>query len=543
EMLGQGGMGMVYKARQRALDRLVALKVLPQDAARDPAFAERFQREARALARLSHPNIVAVHEFGETAGYYYLVMEFVDGSDLRRVLQQRKLSAEEALRIVPAICDALQYAHASGVVHRDIKPGNILLDRDGRVKIADFGIAKLVGGESPDPTLTQLRQRMGTPHYMAPEQVENPEAVDHRADIFSLGVVFYEMLTGELPLGRFPVPSAKVQVDVRLDEVVLRALEKEPARRYQQAGEVKTEVERISAAGSESRPPRRVAGLTGIGGFGHSEKAVFAMVWAVLLFPLFLVFWSVAARSGRSLPTGIMSVFFLGFVVVCGLAPLGTTLLGMLALRDLCRERRGGAGLGLALVASGLFPTMTLLIAVFGLWALVFGLTIGHAASVMVAPLALVATVATGGPLVVWLGARFWRRAHAAAQNPEAPTGTPIRRWWRSAAVLGSQAVVGFLLVAAFVASTGQSRRPAVNRAPVLERMSTDLATGLPVWVPTRGWEMTTNGPVVTEALSWELPGGMGLQEPQRSALNRALQDGWNEYRKLLASRVSVLTN
>ncbi|MBL9139041.1 MAG: serine/threonine protein kinase, partial [Verrucomicrobiales bacterium] len=195
EILGQGGMGMVYKARQRALDRWVALKVLPQDAARDPAFAERFQREARALARLSHPNIVGVYEFGETAGYFYLVMEYVDGADLRRVLQQRKLSAEEALRIVPAICDALQYAHANGVVHRDIKPGNILLDREGRVKIADFGIAKLVGGESLDPTLTQLRQRMGTPHYMAPEQVENPQAVDHRADIFSLGVVFYEMLT------------------------------------------------------------------------------------------------------------------------------------------------------------------------------------------------------------------------------------------------------------------------------------------------------------------------------------------------------------
>jgi len=246
ELLGQGGMGAVYKARQARLDRLVALKILPPEVGQDAAFAERFAREARALAKLNHPHIVTVHDFGQTeAGWYYFVMEFVDGTDLRHVLQVGQLKAAEALAVVPQICEALQYAHDEGIVHRDIKPENILLDKKGRVKIADFGLAKLLDRPATVYTLTQAGQRMGTPHYMAPEQIEHPDQVDHRADIYSLGVVFYEMLTGELPLGRFPPPSHKVHVDVRLDEVVLKTLEKEPERRYQHASEVKTEVETI----------------------------------------------------------------------------------------------------------------------------------------------------------------------------------------------------------------------------------------------------------------------------------------------------------
>ena len=246
-LLGQGGMGAVYLARQPGLDRLVALKILtpPSVAGRD--FAERFIREARALAKLSHPNIVAVHDFGEVSGRFYLLMEFVDGVTLRELLSTQKLPAAEALAIVPKICDALQFAHEHGIVHRDIKPENVLLDKQGRVKIADFGIAKLLGETNrPGVALTGAQDQVGTPHYMAPEQVEQPQTVDHRADIFSLGVVFYEMLTGELPLGRFAAPSQRVQVDVRLDEIVLHALEKEPGRRYQHASEVRTAVETVS---------------------------------------------------------------------------------------------------------------------------------------------------------------------------------------------------------------------------------------------------------------------------------------------------------
>ena len=255
ECLGRGGMGVVYKARQPRLNRFVAIKILAREKEKDPRFAERFTREAQALARLNHPNIVTVYDFGEADGLYYLLMEFVDGMSLRQLLQTRKLAPEEALVIVPAICEALQYAHQQGIVHRDINPENILLDKQGRVKIADFGIAKLLGTDGRVESLTGEQQVVGTPHYMAPEQVEKPGIVDHRADIYSLGVVFYEMLTGELPLGKFAPPSRMVKVDVRLDEVVLHALEKEPERRYQQASQVKTDVERIATTTGEAALP------------------------------------------------------------------------------------------------------------------------------------------------------------------------------------------------------------------------------------------------------------------------------------------------
>jgi len=267
ECLGRGGMGAVYKARQPRLDRFVALKILAPEKQNDLQFAERFEREARALARLNHPNIVTVFDFGEVQGQFYLLMEFVDGLTLRQLLQTGKIAPAEALNIVPKICEALQFAHEQGIVHRDIKPENILLDKQGRVKIADFGIAKIAGLESKDFSLTGAKDVMGTPHYMAPEQVEKPQTVDHRADIYSLGVVFYEMLTGELPLGKFQPPSQKVQVDVRLDEVVLHALEKEPARRYQHASQVKTAVETI--AGTPSRiaavPAAAGSSISGMG--------------------------------------------------------------------------------------------------------------------------------------------------------------------------------------------------------------------------------------------------------------------------------------
>ena len=142
ECLGRGGMGVVYRARQQRLNRLVALKVLAPEKVKDPAFAERFTREAQALARLSHPNIVTIHDFGKVNDLFYLLREYVDGVSLRRLLQTKKIIPEEALAIVPKVCEALQYAHKQGVVHRDIKPENVLLDKDGRVKIADFGSAK-----------------------------------------------------------------------------------------------------------------------------------------------------------------------------------------------------------------------------------------------------------------------------------------------------------------------------------------------------------------------------------------------------------------
>ena len=322
ELLGQGGMGVVYKARQKQLDRLVALKILPPQIGRTEAFAERFTREARSLARLSHPRIVMIYDFGHTeAGLYYFIMEFVDGTDLRRVIQTGELSASEALTIIPQICEALQYAHEEGIVHRDIKPENILLNRKGQVRIADFGLAKLLDRPATraTSTLTKVGQQMGTPHYMAPEQIEHPSGVDHRADIYSLGVVFYEMLTGELPLGRFAPPSQKVQVDIRLDNVVLRTLEKEPERRYQHISEVKSDVEAISSGVRQvvSSQPAADDGLEAIRrrtrapGIGLMIAGLINCGIALLL----LLAWSiVSVTSGATSPgavvTGIIGIIY-----------------------------------------------------------------------------------------------------------------------------------------------------------------------------------------------------------------------------------------
>lgn len=260
QLIGQGGMGAVYKARQKNLDRIVALKVFlykPDD----PEFAERFAREARALAKLNHPNIVTVHDFGKRENFHFLIMEFVEGLNLREVSQREKLSPADALKLVPQLCDALQFAHDHGVVHRDIKPENVLLDKTGRIKIADFGLAKMTGS-GKDFSLTGTQQVMGTFNYMAPEQMERPTEVDHRADIYSLGVVIYELLTSELPKGLFQPPSKKVQIDVRLDEIVMRAMAREPELRFQNVSDIKTSVESV-ASSAGYQPPGKIASAIG----------------------------------------------------------------------------------------------------------------------------------------------------------------------------------------------------------------------------------------------------------------------------------------
>ncbi len=313
DLLGAGGMGAVYKARQPVLDRFVALKILPAAGAGGVNFEERFNREARALARLSHPNIVAVHEFGQAGGLHYFLMEFVDGANLRLLEQGSRLSPREALQLIPQICDALQYAHDEGVVHRDIKPENVLVDRKGRVKIADFGLAKILGVDPKASRLTAEGQVMGTPHYMAPEQVERPLTVDHRADIYSLGVVLYEMLTCDLPLGKFSPPSRKVQVDVRFDEIVLRALENDPARRYQQVSEVKTQVVNIAGTPAPAVAPAapvtdqrsiRWAGFPVVDerdGVRQVNWKETLKAWAIIFGLLSIGFAFVSAITGRSL--------------------------------------------------------------------------------------------------------------------------------------------------------------------------------------------------------------------------------------------------
>ena len=241
-LLGHGGMGAVYKGLQPALDRAVAIKLLPAEMANDEQFISRFQREARTLAKLHHPSIVAVHDFGRTsAGHLYFVMEYIDGMDLRRVLRTSGLPPDDALKVIVQICDALQAAHKQGVVHRDIKPENILITHEGYVKLVDFGIARPMNEEFGRLTVSGMM--VGTPDYMSPEQRTGD--VDERTDIYALGVVLYELLTGRPPRGVFPAPSRRVQIDVRIDEVVLKALQDDPEARYQNVSDMKTDVVRI----------------------------------------------------------------------------------------------------------------------------------------------------------------------------------------------------------------------------------------------------------------------------------------------------------
>lgn len=431
ELIGRGGMGAVYKARQKALDRLVALKILPPDVSRDASFAGRFAREAKVLAKLNHPNIVTLYEFGETEGLYYFLMEYVEGVNLRQLLGAGKIPPKEALAIVPPICDALQFAHDRGIVHRDIKPENILLNKDGQVKIADFGVAKIVGPDSvSDPSVradpsevsvevTEAGSMIGTPHYMAPEQHDHPGEVDHRADIYSLGVVFYQMLTGELPDREVEAPSKKLQIDVRLDEVVLRALEENPARRYQHASDVKTMVQTVAgtlAAGAAPvvrEPPRcSRAALLGAcwapfalfalvaastvkaGPVSHSLKSVPASLQPLFLFQLVLAglvavgvtakakavtlwhkaaigfcwaavllmaapLWFQVTNGDREVPLWQTAAVFV-LVAVSASAPFGTTVLGWLGVSQIRRSAGRLYGLGLAVFDGLLFPLLAL---------------------------------------------------------------------------------------------------------------------------------------------------------------------------------------
>lgn len=241
--IGRGGMGSIYQARQTALDRDVALKIIDSKISSDQTFLERFEREAKVLAKLSHPNIVAIYDYGRTAdGIAYLVMEFVYGLNLREAMTSMEFSVAEASHLMQSLCEALHYAHQRGVIHRDIKPENILLGDDGALKIADFGIAKWNDPRSA-PRITATQQVLGTLHYLAPEQIESPEEVDHRIDIYSLGVVFYELLTGRLPVGNFEPPSQlNSQVPREMDRVVMRALSRRPSARFQSADEYRTAI-------------------------------------------------------------------------------------------------------------------------------------------------------------------------------------------------------------------------------------------------------------------------------------------------------------
>ena len=233
-MVGRGGMGTIYHARQTSLDRDVALKIIDRSISNDSTFLDRFEREAKALAKLNHPNIVSVFDYGNTTdGAAYFIMEFIHGLNLREAMQSMPIDLVHSIEIICSIADALTYAHSKGVIHRDIKPENILLSDDGRVKLADFGIAK-INNAAFEKKITATRQVLGTVHYLAPEQLEASNEVDHRVDIYALGVVFYELLTKQLPVGNFEPPShINAAINGELDSVILKSLSRKPSLRYQ----------------------------------------------------------------------------------------------------------------------------------------------------------------------------------------------------------------------------------------------------------------------------------------------------------------------
>lgn len=281
EKIGEGGMGVVYRAHDTRLDRDVAIKVLPEPSANHPSRIERFKREARAVARLSHPNILEIHDFGEDGNHSYAVMELLDGVDLRRKIQSGRIPVRKAVQIAQQAADGLGAAHRAGVIHRDIKPENLFLTRDGRLKILDFGLAHLKdpveSGVNPSATtdiLTGKGTVLGTPQYMSPEQIRG-QKVDTASDIFSLGCVIYEMIGGVHPfvrdtsadtlsaiLAEDPEPLTATAPDLpfAVDELILRCLEKDAADRLESARDLAFALEAINESRSVSgrvlrRPP------------------------------------------------------------------------------------------------------------------------------------------------------------------------------------------------------------------------------------------------------------------------------------------------
>ena len=263
KLVGKGGMGEVHRAVQLSLGRVVAVKILSGELAADPTFVARFDKEAAALATLSHPNVVSIVDKGKAENTYYLVMEYVDGPSLREVMRSPLLDLPGALRIIMEIARAIDYAHTRGVVHRDLKPENILFDEQagGIAKVTDFGLATFFDDSKLTSrfNVTETHVSMGTLSYMAPEQRVDAKNADHRADIYSLGVMLYELLVGEVPIGTFDPPSQRRPgSDKRLDGIVLRCLKPSPADRYQRVADLMLDLEPFAPV-SFSQVPRKIS--------------------------------------------------------------------------------------------------------------------------------------------------------------------------------------------------------------------------------------------------------------------------------------------
>lgn len=328
--LGKGGMAAVYKAYQPSIDRYVALKVLPRHFADDPQFIKRFEQEAKLLAKLQHPHILPIHDYGESEGYTYMVMPWVTGGDLTRLFRTRQFSLAEIGRIISQVGDALDYAHTQGVIHRDVKPSNILIDVRGNCLLTDFGIAKLVEGTS---NLTGTGGVIGTPSYMSPEQGLG-QTLDGRSDIYSLGIILYEMVTGQVPFtAETPMavviqhiqtplpPPSKLDPTMpeAIERVILKSLAKQPEDRYATPGDMVQALQAAIGTETSFQPtknvtiPRRLPDMTKL------DKGDISKEPAIPPSP--------AAKTSR--PSGFNSMILWGVVSIFLILVLGLGLLGV----------------------------------------------------------------------------------------------------------------------------------------------------------------------------------------------------------------------
>jgi len=262
--IGQGGIAEIFKGKQASLERDVAIKILSAKLTKDPDIVRRFERESLVIARLNHPNIVHVIDRGIAGGRYYFVMDYVDGSSLREIIDSPRVPLKNKFEMIIQTCKALDYAHKNGVIHRDIKPSNILVDREGNALVADFGIAQIIGTPEGDMTASDII--LGTLAYMSPEQKMSSTNVDQTTDIYATGIILYEILTNKKPLGHFKLPTEiNPKINQKFDTIILKCLAQEPKDRFQTAVELKDAI--LDATNEESFSPKNEFTLTGSDSF------------------------------------------------------------------------------------------------------------------------------------------------------------------------------------------------------------------------------------------------------------------------------------